>query len=171
MKLIMNRNGDFTCNWSSMDNMCGTIATLNPVYSYSCVIETGDILDKQDFVFDQLNVDKYFQDKYKAAPYPPHTNSRDVRRHKPRSCERIAIDAVNNIREMLEKHMLGHADMSVIYRIAVTISFGPKHASITAEWRPDAAKEIANVKKRVKPVERDKYGNLTFNRTGKKTVL
>ena len=171
MKLFMNRNGDFKCNWNSTENMCGTIENLNPIYSYACVIETGDILDTQDFVFDQLNVDKYFQEKYKEAVVhsPSYRGGNHItRRHAPRSCERIAIDAVNDIRRMLEKHMLSHADLAVIYRIAVTISFGPKHAAITAEWVPDAAKPVAAITRKkpepTVPIFAPRYDSATIRK-------
>lgn len=147
MKLILNRKGEFPCHWLSTDNMCGTINTTEPIYSYDCRIETADILDKQGFIMDQLMVDDYFQKRYTHS----EGRYRQRQRHNAVSCEQIAINGVNEIKRMLEDHMLKETGISVIYKIAVTISFGPKHASITAEWTPDVDKEIANVKKVVPP--------------------
>lgn len=150
MKLILNRKGEFPCHWLSTDNMCGTINTTEPIYSYDCRIETADILDSHGFIMDQLMVDDYFQKRYTHTP-EERRGIRSRQRHHAVSCEQIAINGVNEIKRMLEDHMLKETGISVIYKIAVTISFGPKHASITAEWTPDVDKEIANVKKVVPP--------------------
>lgn len=102
-------------------------------YRYHCHIETADILDPHGFVFDQLKIDDYFQQKY-------------GRSQPAKSCERIAITACEDVKRMIEYHMLGHNGMSVIYRIAVTITVGDGPAQMTAEWTP--AKQIANVKRK-----------------------
>lgn len=141
MKLTLNRSGKFPCHWLSTDNMCGTIHTTEPIYSYNCIIETADILDKRGFVMDQLDVNNYFQKRYTQDKRGRQT------KHAAVSCEQIAINAVNEIKHMLESHFLKNSGISVIYRLAVTISFGPGDASITAEWRPESDKQIANVKK------------------------
>lgn len=135
MKLTMNRKGEFRCNWFSADNKCGTGSQLNPWYAYHCHIETADILDGHGFVFDQLEIDNYFKKKYGNVQAA-------------KSCERIAVDGCNDIKHMIENHMLGHNGMSVIYRIAVTIGTTDGPATLTAEWVPEAAKPIANVKRR-----------------------
>lgn len=160
MKLTMKRNGEFTCHWINADGMCGVGTELNPRYRYECNIETGDILDKNDFIIDQLDVDRYFQQKYGkqfGVVVQPEWDNRfgtfNYTKHRARSCERIALDAVTDIKNMVETHMLSHSGMSVVYRIAVTISFGDQ-ATMTAEWVPATVKQVANVKK-VKPKPQD----------------
>lgn len=137
MKLTMNRKGEFHCNWRSADNKCGVGPGTNPKYTYHCHIETADILDGHGFVFDQLKIDDYFKQKY-------------YKYQDAKSCERIALDACSDVKRMIENHMLSHNGMSVIYRISVTIGTGDGPATMTAEWVPDAAKPIANVKRHKK---------------------
>lgn len=131
MKLTMKRKGSFRCDWTNTHNKCGIGTDTNPVYQYDCLIETADILDEQGFVFDQLEIDTYFQQKYAGrsliSGYANKTS------HPAKSCEIIALDAVRDVKRMIENHMLGHSGMSLIYRIAVTISFGDQ-AMLTAEW-------------------------------------
>jgi len=143
MKLTMNRRGNFRCNWSSADNKCGTGTELTPAYAYHCHIETADILDQHGFIIDQLEIDKYFQTKY-------YGNQPAWKTTPAQSCEKIALNAVNDIKRMIENHMLSNHGMSVIYRIAVTISLSDQSspAQMTAEWLPEATKPIANVKRR-----------------------
>jgi hypothetical protein len=134
MKLTMNRRGEFQCNWLDTHNKCGVGPDTYPRYTYHCHIETADILDAHGFVFDQLEIDNFFKKKY-AVP------------RSAQSCERIAVSACEEIKRMIENHMLGHSGMSVIYRIAVTIGTSDGPATMTAEWVPEAAKPIANVKR------------------------
>lgn len=134
MKLTMNRRGEFVCNWSDTNNKCGVGPETAPKYSYHCHIETADILGPHGFVFDQLKIDEYFQNKYN-------------KQQSAKSCERLAVNACEDIKRMIENHMLGHSGMSVIYRIVVTIGLGDHGpAQMTAEWTP--VKQIANVKRR-----------------------
>jgi hypothetical protein len=137
MKLTMNRRGEFRCYWNNTHNKCGTGVQTAPIYSYNCHIETADILDPHGFVFDQLKIDEYFAKKY--------TGFQDAK-----SCERIAVTACQDIKQMIENHMLGHNGMSVIYRIAVTISVGDGPAQMTAEWTPGKSKQIANAKQKIR---------------------
>lgn len=135
MKLTMDRRGQFRCNWTDTHGKCGIGTDTTPVYHYRCVIETADILDSNDFVFDQLKINEYFQKQYLYS-------------QKPLSCERLAMNAVKHVKRMVENHMLGHNGMSVVYKISVTISLeenGP--AQMTAEWTPETTKQVANVKK------------------------
>lgn len=146
MKLTMNRKGTFTCNWSSIDGKCGIGPSLSPTYTYHCILETGNILDPNGFVFDQLLLDRYFNSKYAYI-------------HKPQSCEKIATTACEDIKRMVENHMLNTSGVSAIYRISVTIGLGTDGpASLTAEWVPDAAKQVANVKKVKKPKVKEPGG-------------
>jgi hypothetical protein len=136
MKLTMNRRGEFRCNWTSTHNKCGTGPETSPKYSYYCHIETADILDPHGFVFDQLHIDQYFQERYS-------------RYQSAKSCEKLAVTACEDIKRMIENHMLSHSGVSAIYKISVTIGLGDNGpAQMTAEWVPVAAKPIANVKKR-----------------------
>jgi hypothetical protein len=135
MKLTMNRRGEFRCNWRDTNNKCGVGLETTPKYTYYCHIETANILDIHGFVFDQLEIDKYFQKKYNKL-------------QSAKSCERIAVSACEDVKRMIENHMLDHNGLSVIYRVAVTIGLGEDGpADMTAEWVPDAAKPIANVKR------------------------
>ena len=134
MKLTMNRRGEFRCNWSDPHNKYGTGPDTAPKYTYHCHIETADILDPHGFVYDQLKIDEYFQQKY-------------FHRQSAKSCEKLAVSACEDIKRMIENHMLSHSGMSVIYKISVTIGVtGMDAAQMTAEWTP--VKQVANVKKR-----------------------
>lgn len=140
MKLTMDRRGQFRCNWLHTHGKCGIGTDMAPVYHYRCVIETADILDQNGFIYDQLSIDEYFRRRYE-------------RQQKPLSCERLAANAVVDVKHMIENHMLKHSGMSVIYKISVTISLeenGP--AQMTAEWTPETIKQVANVKK-LKPAK------------------
>lgn len=135
MKLTMNRQGEFHAHWSDPHNKCGAGHDITPKYSYHCHIETANILDPHGFVFDQLKIDEYFVKKYSG-----YQNAK--------SCENIAVTACQDVKRMIENHMLSHNGMSVIYRIAVTISVRDGAAQMTAEWTPEATKQIANVKRK-----------------------
>ena len=123
MKLIMNRNGEFRCKWSSANGKCGADPVTAATYFYSCEIEASPTLDRNDFLLDQLDIDRYFQGRYPID-------------HQPRSCERIALNAVNDILRIIGTHMAaehGASATDVIYRLKVSIGFDSR-AVMTAEW-------------------------------------
>jgi hypothetical protein len=149
MKLTMNRRGEFQCKWSNTHNKCGVGPNTAPKYSYHCHIETADILDPHGFVFDQLKIDEYFTKKY--------SGNQDAK-----SCENIAVSACQDIKRMIENHMLSHNGISVIYRIAVTISVGDGPAQMTAEWTPETVKQK---KVREQWSKKENIATLVWNRT------
>jgi hypothetical protein len=130
MKLKMVRKGTFQCYWKSTENMCGLSGSQAPSYNYVCEIECGPVLDKHGFLVDQLDVDKYFQEKYrKGFPQPA------------RSCERTAMECLNDVKYMVETHMMKSWGYSDIRRIAVTI-FVNEVAAMTAEWSATDGKPL-----------------------------
>lgn len=141
MKLTMKRHGSFRCRWTSTNGKCGIGTDTTPIYTYACHIETADILDQNGFIYDQLQIDEYFQKKYNDGNYRPAL-----------SCEKLAVNAVNDIKYMIESHMLKNSGLSVIYKIAVTIGVDNGNASMTAEWVPEAIKPVGNVKRVKRPV-------------------
>jgi len=136
MKLIMKRVGKFECSWRNAENKCGVGEDLNPWYSYQCYIEADSrILDAHGFIIDQLDVDKYFQDKYKfarnALGYPSFQPAA-------KSCEQIALASVRDIKQMVENHMHKTLGWSKLYCIRVTIGvLFNETATLTAEWTPE----------------------------------
>lgn len=120
MKIILKRVGTFKCNWRSGDNVCGHGIAGPQEYNYSCEIVSDDeYLDKHGFIVDQLDVDKVFQNMFHPQ------------RHEPKSCEKMALMLVQQIKYLA-------LDSGPV---RVTVSVGPipplgvvGEASITAEW-------------------------------------
>src|SRR5579859_7836789 len=127
IKLKMVRRGNFTANWKTTENMCGVTESHNPTYNYVCEIECGTILDEHGFMIDQLDVDRYFQVKFAASRRNPNgVNAL--------SCERMAIICCDDVKYMVESHMMKATGGSEVHRIAVTIFFN-ETAAMTAEWK------------------------------------
>jgi hypothetical protein len=125
MKLTMDRKGKFQCNWLTTHRKCGAGADTKPIYEYRCIVETADILDSNGFIYDQLEIDTYFKNRYK-------------RKQKALSCEYLAINAVMNVKRLIQSHLeKSGAGKSAIHRIAVTISLEDGPAQMTAEWTPE----------------------------------
>lgn len=121
MNLCLKRKGNFLADWQSTKGMCGTPRFDTDTYvqyNYECIIEADHSeLDSNGFLIDQLEVNKYFEVKYKT-------------RKKAQSCERIAIEAVKEIADLLYAN--GHRKVN---RIAVTVApTGVELASMTCEW-------------------------------------
>lgn len=127
IKLKMVRRGSFRANWSTHENMCGIALSSNPAYNYVCEIECGTVLDKHGFMIDQLDVDRFFQTRYAYS-------TREPGGHKARSCEVMAIECCDEVKYMVESHMMRATGGSEIHRIAVTIFFNDT-AAMTAEWK------------------------------------
>lgn len=127
IKLKMVRRGSFRANWSTHENMCGIALSSNPTYNYVCEIECGTVLDKHGFMIDQLDVDSFFQTRYTYSMRKPDG-------HKARSCEVMAIECCEDVKYMVESHMMKATGNSEIHRIAVTIFFN-ETAAMTAEWK------------------------------------
>lgn len=126
MKLKMIRRGRFECHWRTTENMCGITSSNTPSYNYVCEIECGPVLDQHGFMIDQLDVDKYFQTKWsaRAGGYTGHIAL---------SCEKMALACVDDVKYLVEAHMMKAAGFSEIHRLSVTISFN-ETAAMTAEW-------------------------------------
>jgi len=119
MILRMRREGEFVANWSDVHTGCGTPKLGPNVYRYVCEIEsTRESLDENGFILDNMEVDAYFQSVYSA-------------RVPAKSCERIAINAVEHIRRMLRDPL----------RVAVTI-YGSPQAGLTAEWQAQVDRDV-----------------------------
>lgn len=141
MKLIMKRNGNFKCNWRSADGKCGADTDLSPMYYYDCHIEAAaDILDSHGFIVDQLEIDRYFQQRYDGTP--KNFRQPDVCpdfNHHPQSCERIALNAVVELKQMIEKHLIKETGVARLHKVSVSIGFN-NLAVMTAEWTPEKAR-------------------------------
>jgi len=123
MKFILKRGGQFKCHWSNYDGRCGTDKNPIQTYNFLCQIETSDKLDKNGFIVDQLDVNETFQKLFYPNPHPA------------KSCELIAMHALEAIRTLVYTHS---PDIR-IYRVAVSISVPTPpgvigEAAITAEW-------------------------------------
>jgi hypothetical protein len=127
IKLKMVRRGSFAENGVTTENMCGVTQSSNPTYNYVCEIECGTILDSHGFMIDQLDVDRYFQVKFAASLKNPQGVTGI-------SCERMAIVCLEDVKYMVESHMMKSTGGSEIHRIAVTIYFNDT-AAMTAEWK------------------------------------
>ena len=119
----MVRRGTFRANWNTTENMCGITLSTNPTYNYICEIECGTVLDQHGFMIDQLDIDRYFRKKFET-----------FNGVKALSCERMAIICCEDVKYMVESHMMKATGGSEIHRIAVTIFFNETTA-MTAEWR------------------------------------
>jgi hypothetical protein len=127
IKLKMVRRGSFKANWYNTQNMCGVTESKNPTYHYVCEIECGTVLDAQGFMIDQLDVDRFFQVRFAASQRSPMGQMA-------LSCERMAIACCEDVKYMVESHMMQSTGASEVHRIAVTISFNDT-AAMTAEWK------------------------------------
>ena len=138
-KLIMRRSGEFQADWAHGGGKCGTETNLQTTYFYDCTVEARPSLDKNDFLIDQLDIDKYFQNRYKSRRPSDQFLGYTIIKHSPRSCERIALNAVNDIALMLNDHFMKHHDSPVgliVTSLKVSIGFNQR-AVMTAEWTPD----------------------------------
>lgn len=124
-KLTMRRDGTFKCDFIRTAGKCGSILEQCPEYYYECEIVAKPILDENDFLIDQLDIDEYFQKRYKCG-------------HQPQSCERIALNAIDDIKFMLAGHLRFHQNRDIeqiVYSIRISIGFNSDIA-MTAEWTP-----------------------------------
>lgn len=135
MKLVLQRRGSFRCHWASTGSVCGVNVEPTPTYEYLCKIETGVVLDKNGFIIDQLDIDKYFKTKYSEGM----DLGQRIKLFPPKSCELIALDAVTDIKRLVETHMMKTTGASHLFKIAVTVRFG-QDAQMTAEWTPEKSK-------------------------------
>lgn len=136
-KLVMRRNGNFQCHWAHADGKCGADTNLSPKYFYECEIVAIPSLDQHDFLIDQLDIDKYFQTRY-----TPIDDYETTYKSVPKSCERIALNAITDISVLLNRHFQANHGSSmerIVTRLRVSIGFNSQ-AVMTAEWTPEQKK-------------------------------
>ena len=111
--LTMDRKGKFQV-YAYGPNHCGVDNWLAIQYRVICEC-TPDSLDKRGFLFDQINVDKFFQ---------------SIGRTK-RSCESLCISCVKDLIKEIKKENPG----CHINRMKLMLSPAPHLASMTYSWR------------------------------------
>lgn len=114
--LTMNRNGEFLINATGPTH-CGVAEDLVIKYNMVCVCSTK--LDTRGFLFEQLNVDKFFQSLKKTRL----------------SCEKLTMSCV----KQLMKQIKSENPACVIHRVDLTLSPEPHKAAMTYCWRSDKA--------------------------------
>lgn len=109
--LTMDRQGEFPL-YAYGANHCGVENNITVKYRMLCVCDT--ILDRRGFLFDQINVDNYFQ---------------AIKRSR-LSCERLAVKCVEDLRRMIRVEN----PTCVVRRMELTLSPQPFKASMTRTW-------------------------------------
>ncbi len=122
MILTLKRAGTFKCMWNSGEGVCGHGQPGPQEYNYVCEIETNAGLDENGFIVDQLDVNHTFQTMFWPLGVSPI------------SCERLAVHAVYQIKDLVSKNM-----NVKIYRVTVGIGVIPPkgvkgEALISATW-------------------------------------
>lgn len=107
----MQRNGEF-CIKTYGNSHCGTFEDLQIRYGMLCECEA--FLDSRGFLFDQVNVDNYFQ---------------AIKRSK-LSCEKLTQRC---LRELV-KIIMTENPKCVIRKVDLTLSPAPFKASMTLSW-------------------------------------
>lgn len=110
--LTMNRAGEFMINATGPSH-CGVLEDLIIKYNMVCVC--GPKLDSRGFLFDQINIDNYFQNLKKTR----------------KSCERLATSCLSDLKKLIMKE---NPDCQ-IYRLDLTLSPEPHKASMTYSWK------------------------------------
>ena len=106
------RTGEFTVHTVPGTPHCGTKPVLKIQYSFVCRC-LGTSLDSRGFLFDQVNVDKYFQ-SIRAC---------DI------SCERLAMRCTRDLLRMILKEN----KVANIRHVSLTLSPEPFAAGVTYE--------------------------------------
>lgn len=109
--LTMNRQGEFDIH-AYGPNHCGVPEDLKIKYHMVC--ECGAKLDSRGFLFDQINVDNYFQ---------------NIKRSK-LSCEKLTIKCVRDLVRAIMQENPG----CLIHKVDLTLSPFPFMASMTYSW-------------------------------------
>ena len=109
--LIMDRQGEFRIR-AYGPNHCGTVEDL--LIKYQMICECSTRLDTRGFLFDQINVDNFFQAIRKSQL----------------SCERLVIQST---RKLVKAIRLENPKCE-IKRVKLTLSPAPFMARMTYEW-------------------------------------
>lgn len=107
----MDREGEFRIR-AEGPNHCGVDTNLLIKYQMKCLCTSK--LDKRGFLFDQINVDRYFQ---------------SIKRSK-RSCEKLTQMCLNDLRKMI----MEENPVCEILKMELTLSPAPHKASMTFTW-------------------------------------
>lgn len=107
-KMTLERHGEFTIKTTGK-NHCGTLPILRIQYKLVCECTTK--LDSRGFLFDQTEVDKFFQNKVSTSL----------------SCEKLVADSLKKVLDLIEKEN-PHCE---VRKASLTLSPQPFMASIT----------------------------------------
>lgn len=113
-KLTMNREGTFRFK-AVGPNHCGVDENLQ--VNYRMVCECYATLDRRGFLFDQINVDNYFQSIQSSVL----------------SCEKLTIKCAQKLLKMIKKENA----ICAIRSMSLTLSPAPFKASMTYDWVND----------------------------------
>lgn len=108
----MDREGEFMIN-ATGNSHCGVKEDLIVKYDMQCVCSPK--LDRRGFLFDQINIDNYFQSL-------KHTN---------KSCERLVKKCLQDLVNMIREEN----PLCEIHRLSLTLSPEPHKASMTLTWK------------------------------------
>jgi hypothetical protein len=116
MKLLtMDRSGEFWVQTYGR-NHCGLDKDLQVRYRMLCECSTK--LDARGFLFDQINVDAYFQSIKRSSL----------------SCERLTMRSVKELVKAIKQEN----PVCCIHRMELTLSPAPFKASMTYRWAPNS---------------------------------
>jgi len=121
----MNREGQFRIS-ATGPNHCGVDEDLTIKYHMICVCE--DSLDHRGFLFDQINVDQYFQGIQSSAL----------------SCEKLTMKCARKLMSLIKDE---NPDC-VIRRMSLTLSPAPFKASMTCDMGSSKIQEQPKKKKK-----------------------
>lgn len=111
--LTLRRQGKFKIEMEG-ENHCGVAEKQTIKYFLTVVCKAKGSLDDRDYLFEQLNIDNYFRNLELEEPF-------DV------SCERLAINAATELREMI----LNENSKLKIMSMELELSAKPYAASMT----------------------------------------
>lgn len=109
--LTMDRQGEFRI-YAHGRNHCGVVSDL--LIKYKMICECQAKLDKRGFLFDQINVDKFFQ-SIKSSKL---------------SCEQLTVQCVKKLVAAIKREN----PICVINKIDLTLSPAPFMASMKYTW-------------------------------------
>lgn len=109
--LTMKRMGEFMINATGPTH-CGIAEDLVIKYDMTCVCSTT--LDQRGFLFEQLNVDKFFQSLRKTKL----------------SCEKLTMNCVKQLMKQIKQEN----PVCEIHRVELTLSPEPHKAAMTYHW-------------------------------------
>lgn len=115
--LTMNRSGEFQV-FTTGDSHCGTLTNQVLPVKYHMICECDNILDPRGFLFEQVNVDKFFK-KMKRTTL---------------SCEKLTISCCKKLVTLIRKDN----PVCRIRSIKLTLSPYPFQASMTYSVEPAA---------------------------------